>query len=314
MKGSCLLSKGRGCCNHQAMRRISGPFGKAAWCPDRQHFMNAGTNIFSVLTLHNLEVKLGSDRHGAAPLLSCSFVWDGTAAPRKKVAACPSQGPGTLNFADSTQLRKALGHYLEQAVLWFGFERYTMVYLGHLFPRTSGTVPGRLWISWKCELTSRRSLTGTAWPSFHPAVVFQDTNSCFHTSLLPFKDSSIRTPIATDSNHSETMGHAKLSSQTCVAVTCFSHRDTKVNYTVSESSPLFLCPCQSLSGPRGVVVDQPPGIPIRCNIHHRGTKWWHHKKKKAPMILTMRYLLSSASPYGIFLFGYFPELLMGSTL
>lgn len=144
---------------------------------------------------------------------------------------------------------------------------------------------------------------------------FQDTNSCFHTSLLPFKDSYIRTPVATDSNHSETTGHAKLSSQTRVAVTCFSHRDTKVNYTVSESSPLFLCPCQSLSGPRGVVVDQPPGIPIRCNIHHRGTKGCHHKKKKkALMILTMRYLLSSASPYGIFLFGYFPELLMGSTL
>lgn len=225
------------------------------------------------------------------------------------------QGHWTLQTASSWERQ------VEQAVLWFGFERYTVVYLGYLFPRTSGTVPGRLWISWKWELTSTRSLTGTAWPSFHPAnpaMVFQDTNSCFHTSLLPFKDSYIRTPVAMDSNHSETMGHAKLSSQTRVAVMCFSHRDKKVNYTVSESSPLFLCPCQSLSGPRGVVVDQPPGIPIWCNIHHRGTKWCHHKKKKkrkkTPMILTMRYLLSSASPYGIFLFGYLPELLMGSTL
>lgn len=124
-------------------KRISGPFGEAGWCQGREPFMIA----FSLLALHNLEVKLPSDHHGTVTLLSCSFIWDGIAVPRRKAEAYPSQGPGTLNFSDCIQLRKALRHYPEQAVLWFGFERYPIVYLGYLFPRTSGTISGRLWIS-----------------------------------------------------------------------------------------------------------------------------------------------------------------------
>lgn len=100
MKGSCLLSKGRGCSNHQEMQ-------KDIWTLWGGRLVS-GQRAFSLLALHNLEVKLLSDHHGTATLLSCSFIWDGIAALRKKAAACPSQGPGTLNFSDSIQLRKAL--------------------------------------------------------------------------------------------------------------------------------------------------------------------------------------------------------------